>query len=750
MALKWWTGFESIRDDNDLRAQGWVTNSTTTTTSHTVLGIPSVTSLSGTSLKLMGPYGTAANVLPCTTATQADPGMYDTGLTVNALWTAGGFVWGTNGKFNSGTQNQIASTILDQIVYDGAQYYWAIQLTSTATYNVVYSTDLINWTATATPTTGALQATSRLSVIGSGATATVIVCPGGASGNATPDWPASYTTNLGLTWTSITNVSGITSNGGWTKIEATTNGTIPYMGTEASATLTTAGGLFALTGLTPTGATQVISGGGNANSRVRTIPGSSCLAYYTPQSSTTASIAAASASLATAGSWVATAAPGGTINDFAFYGGNWYAVTSTGIYSAPPASTSPTTGPTAAWSTRVTAAGIRAVATSSSLIVAVGYDATTTTRGAIWTSPDGVTWTKQNRLIRSSTAATGFSNVIYDGTQFIVFGGAAMNVIATSTDGFQWNPIYYPDYTEGTGTATPGIPGIFSGTLNASTGVYTPSTTAGVCGQGLAIGAISGGTRTVGLITVTASSATAATGATNGTAASSISTSPLDHYFALIFTATGTANQFTVQLEVDGAIVLAGTSAVQLAPTADTTSHAIINLGRTGNLSVFDDMYEVDFSGSSFNTSLGVINVIPSTPASDSQAQWTPGGSQASNAAAVASNSLTNALNAPGNFYVSTFTDGAKDIYNMSNTIPSNYKARAVLVEAFFERNGNTPPNVTVGIVSGSAEVDSAQVNIPTPSPTYVSTFTTNDPNTGIGWTNAGAAAAKMSITKVS
>jgi hypothetical protein len=746
MALRFWTGFEGIRDDNDLRAQGWVTRSTAI--NWTTLGVPSTTSLSGTGLKLMGPYVTNTgypNVNNANGLTNTDHGMVDTGISVNSAWAAGGLTLGISGKFNSTNQNQIGCQSINQVVYDGAQFYWGIMLTGTATYSVVFSTDCVTWTQTATapPASVIGSANSKITIVGSGTSATIIVSCGSAiSGSNTVS--CQFSTNFGLTWSSQPSLNTAQGNG-VTQVIPTGNATTPWaMGNYSTATAGNSG-IYTTTALGVLH-TQVVPTALGTINVMRTLP-TLGLIYSIVVGAGLLYVAQSSATLTSAASWVASSVATGMI-DAAYFNGKWVAISGTGVATAPPASTSPVTGPTAAWTAVFSSAGMKAVAVSSSLMVAVGYDPTTTSIGAIWTSPDGVTWTKQNHLIRGGTATVGFNGVFYDGTRFVIVGGPNNNVLATSTDGFQWNATYYPDYTEAADTSGP--IGVYAGTLIGGTNAYSPANN-GPSAVVVSVGAASGGLRTVsyGTLTTNTTSGAATFGALGSTALST--TAKLNYFYELQLVATSTVNQFTASLSVDGSQVATSATVIQLAPTTDTTgaNHILVHSGRSGTITQIDDLYVLDASGTIFNGPLGIINIIPNTPVSDSQAQWTRGGSQASNAAAVGTNSLTNALSAQTNQFVSTFTDGAKDIYTMSNGIPSNFKAKAILAEGYFERNGNTAPNVTIGIVSGAAEVDSAQVNITSVTPTYVSTFTVNDPNTGLPWTNAGAAAAKISITKV-
>lgn len=757
MTLQYMDGFESVVDNPDFSARGWIVSTGTQQHGCTVSTLPSRTGMAGRGLMLKGPYN-ATNGAPFQSAGTADFGMLDVGR-VNNYWKTGGFVLGVNATFNKGTQLQVASFNVGEIVYDGAQYYWAAVETAT-TLQIGYSTDLVNWTVCQTQppigTTG-----MAIDVSGSGPTATVLVSRLCDTGLAPSFY---YTNNMGVTWNTMALPAAAVSTYGIRAIftgnpntpvvaMGVGSGSVVNLMTFASMTATPAQ-IGTLT--TSAAASQLAFGNAKVVKGIAFLSSVSTGATaIVPQATTSSWLACpVSADMTNPANWKQTGTAAGTqMIDITFFNNLWIAVGYGGIYNATnPGTVNAPQPPSGSFANVVSTATLPvwSVATNGSICVAVGEDPINTYVGAIWTSTDGVHWTKVNRLITSSAATSNgncFTNVIWDGAQFVLTGGQNCNIIATSPDGIAWTPLYYPDYAETAGTASGSFLGIFGGTFNTG-GVYVGWTGAATQnnGFGLASGASNGTTRTVtGMVINGAGTVSAQAPST------AVPVSPLSHYYELIFTAvSGSNNLFTVQLAIDGVIVGSiptNTNSGLLATAADTTgtTHMYINLPRNGNFVVIDDVYVTDFAADpAGNTGqLGVINIVPKITNADAQAQFTRGGNAASNAATVAG-ALSNAEGS-----VSTYTTGAKDLYNTQNNIPANYRVQAVQVEAFFSKFGSIGANASVGIVSNGVEVDSTVVSAVTANPVYASFIQSVDPKTNAQWTIAGINAAQLAATKV-
>jgi hypothetical protein len=756
-------GFESVMDDTDLIARGWLRPTTTVYSGAGTLTLPARTGQAGRGLYLRGPYSATLS-LPCAATTTSDFGLYNTQQTIYSLWQSGGFAVGMSGTFNrAGTVNQIAPYDSLQIVYDGAQYYWAICYSGT-TLTVAYSPDLVNWTLTsATP--ASINANSTIQVVGSGTSATIIVSTKGENNTFT----TLYSTNMGGTWTAVAIPSGSSSVRGFFY---TGSATAPYIMigyvsnvgyrvyyyTSISGTGTEVAS-FALAGTTTYYGAAFCK---NLNGTIITAASytNTSTAYSYPVQNANAVTyfgqCSATADPTNAANWSSLPSIAYQINDLTWFNNRWIAVGVGGIWWNGAASNNTWTYGTGL--TLATNFTVWSVACSGSLAIAVGQDPTNLTMGAIWTSPDGVNWTKVNRFILSSVAETGyqgnnFSNVIWDGTRFIITGGLNNNVIATSPDGFAWTPVYYPDYAESVqgNTSCAGL-GIFSGT-QAATGIFTGWSTSssyyvGITSSVMEVTAASPASyRTVYGVILSGSSAGTNVLSINiplpTIASGNAPASQYTHYYEYIATATSTQNQFTVQWAVDG--VIQGTlGTLQLATTTDTgTAQLFVNLPRNGNIVMVDDIYLTNMNGSGDSGQQGVVSVFPCTLTGDVQDQFTPTNTSLTHAAQV-SGALSMAENS-----ISSYTTGQKDIYSMSATIPAHFTVKAVRVEAMYSKSGMIPGKGTVGIINGGTEMDSSAVAPSVLGGTaFASLVLDKDPNTGAVWTNAGFATAELAVTK--
>jgi hypothetical protein len=760
-------GFEAVIDNPDMIQRGWRLSNTAGQSSQNVMTVPSRTGTPGKGLMLRGPYGTGSlNYLPFSGIT--DFGMIDTGKSINSLWQAGGFVVGMSATFNKTVQLQIAPNFVKQLTYDGAQYYWAIGYNGT-TWCVCYSTDLTNWTQTISIPANC-NAVATISVMGSGPTATVMV------GQSLTSYNSSYyySTNMGQSWTA-TNGSGI--NGMKQQI-LTGNPATPIMMVASPAS----GSVGVYYQTSPSAIPVQVSGIGAAPSAsfstgvAKLVKGIACFSSCSGASAPTTAVAFSSfweccpvsADMTNAANYVLSATNSGhQMVDITFFNNLWISVGHGGIYTAPNSGTpAAPAGPTVAWSNPVPTGAsypIYSVDTNGSIVVAVGADSVNSGIGAIYTSTDGANWTKTNRFSFNSPNATNsncFTNVIWDGKQFVLTGGLNQNVIATSPDGIAWTGLYYPDYTEASSGACASPLGIFSGTITAGTyannaqtgpGGYVPWNTSSSYTVGIGLAAAAAVTtngvtaRTVQALTVPGGTSTS-TIASVANASSAVPTTNLTHFYEIIATAVpGTTNAFTFQFAIDGVTLSGVTASLALASSTDTTgaAHLLLNLPRTGNWTVVDDIYVTTMSGTNNAGQLGPINVLPWLITGDAQVAMTPSRASTSNAA-LAGGPLSNAEG-----FVSTMAKGAQDVYNASVSIPANYAVCAVQAEAYFTKNGIVSAQGKVGVVSNGTEVDSSTITtLGTGAPTFASVLLENDPNTNTAWTTSGVQSARIAVTK--
>lgn len=727
MTLKFMQGFETMADDSDFRNQGWLFAPTKMYTALT----PSFTGIAGaTSLHLIG--AGSSNTSAEGASGTPDVGFFNTGITVNQAWNAGGFTFGIAAKFNSGSALAYASGATtynpNQMCFDGTRY-WAIRNTAGSSMTVAYSTDLINWTVAPTLPV-APTATSTLSYV-SGLLCLMVYTSGTTS-------TLYYSSNNAASWNSQTfNASGGSANTGVPgMVFATGNSSFPHMVTAGAyfpgASYIAHGVWIGTIGGTMTQIT-LATGALNAASlpmmRIRSFGGiliSGCgLANIGVFQSATAS----NASLNTVGAWsTATTSNNGNVCDIAYHPTTnvWVLATSTGIQTFPNTGAAGTpVAPSGALTTttRYSTAGMTSVWWTGTQMIAVGA------AGHIITSPDGLIWTESGGRVLPQGGPYNWVGSINDGSQYVLYSDNSAGVIAVSADLLtNFTCKYAMDGTEN----VPSTAGIIAVVVSNA---YTSLPFTLASRVGIEAAAASGGSRNISLVqTVT----------TLGTVA--VSTTPLNHYYELKFTkVAGTTNSFTVQLYVDGTAV--GSSyTVSMAGTGDTTSIMSLCLNRQATFTAYDDIYFTLDDGNGVVGPLGVCAIVAQRPETDTQAQWSRTGSASSNSLST----KQTAYSSQSGNYVSSSNVGDKDIYGTTDTLPAGYLAKAVQTEAFFSKTSATAPTANVGIKSGSSEADGATVTISTASPlVYATQVADKDPNGNIGWTSASVNAAKFVLNHV-
>lgn len=750
MTCVYMEGFESVMDDTDLIRKGWARLSAISLSGAGVVSVPSRTSVAGRGLMLRGPYS-ASTALPNQSSANPDFGLLNIGKPVNSFWNAGGFAVGFNATFNKNTQVQIACNRSQQLVFDGVSTYWACILAG-GVYTVGYSTDLINWTLAPNAPPG-MSIDSTLSIQGSGPSATLMV----AWDSSVVATTTSFSKDGGYTWTTMT-VLGTNTRG--SVLTGVANA--PAMGLVWVASTGFRFCYWPTLGGTPVQLATPLVGGNTtyASGFMKVVAGvivsvsmSPSGQSYLPTTGTATFYSCPTSLDPTVGSnWLlGQNLAVGDVNDIAFFNNQWLTAGYGGIYSSTQAGTvGAVQGPNGAWFNQLNlgASSAWSIACSSTLCVAVGQDPVNTTLGAIWTSPDGKTWTKQNRFILSTTTpgtGIGFTNVIWDGSRFVITGGATNNVVAYSPDGVTWTSTYYPDYTESAVPTSLSVLGIYTGTISA-TGVFTQYAggTAQSVGLGFVVGALNAGANTR---TVQAGSVQQNGVVGSLTTAVTVSASPLSHYFEIIATANpGQANQYTVQWAIDGVIQGTVGAAIQFGSTGDTTGtgQTFINLPRAGNFTVIDDVYVTTMNGTTNVGQMGPISVLPWQATSDTATKQLMGTNGTLPHATQVSGPFSNSQNG-----VYSTNTNVKDIYNATPaTIPANYNVKAAMVETFVTKNGYVGGAGTVGIVNGGNEVDSAAAVAVANAPVYTSVVTDIDPKTGLPWTNSGILTAGFAVTK--
>lgn len=733
MSLKFMQGYETCRDDSDIRAQGYLKSPTVD-----YLAFPgALTSVGAVGMRQF--YSTSAGANVVGVAAAADPGYYNTGITVNQAWTAGGFTFSNAATFFNGTAGSVigsyigTSQYMNQLAFDGT-LYWAIQTNPTP--QVVTSTDLVHWTATAAQPTG-LSATAgnTVSYMGGGV---VAVVPGGAATIA-----VSYTSNGGVSWSSQSfgaSGGGVIHGAG----VATGNATYPHCIAINSNASASANGIYigTLGGTMTQAVVPATYASTGLMSRPKIING---YIVCTLGNNGVYSAQASNASLNTAGAWTKWTYTGQNLTDVTYFqpanawfvSGHQAGVTSlpnTGGVGTP-------TPPTTASGTSVYPNPVYGMIASSTNLTLLPLNNTSGNVSLLTSTSGGSgSWVNTSRILPYIAASTnGFKEAYYDGTKYIVISWtsavAYSQVICTTSDGLNdWQTKYMTDNTPAT---TGGFSGL--GVCASTTAPTSGSAWTQVGGVAfLNCSTPSAGSSTVSLYTTPGTSA-------NLTAAQS--SSSLTHTYEVKATATpGTTNSFSISFYIDG--TLQGTTVSPVAfgsGTSDTTSLLILNWPRSGNWQQFDDSIFTLDDGTGLVGPTGTMNIVARRPATDVQAQWTKSGSAASNSLSV----NQNALSSSSANNVNTYTDGAKDIYSSSDSLPSNYKVKAVQVEGYFAKGGTTSPTVNIGIQSNASEKDSSNLVVSSASPTYLNVIAETDPNGNVAWTPSTASAAKFVLNKV-
>lgn len=728
MTLKYMQGFETMLDDSDLRAALWAPNPSKSTTKN-VVTVPSVTGLAGLSLRPMGLFqspltGTAA----LGSSGANDFGYFNTGVTVNQAWTAGGFTLGFGARFNSGVAASYAAggtANSAQACYDGVRY-WAVQLIG-STYNLAYSTNLQTWTVAPSQPT-AISALTTICSLGGGAVAVANVNGG--------NYTIYSSSNQGSSWTStVLAASGVAGSYGATI--ATGNSTYPHAALVTSANSgSTNYGIYVgtLGGTMVKAFTPAV--GGNSPSQPHLIGGLIVFAQGGTSSTTIFMATASNSALNTSGAWSAGSWSGiTTCNDIAYnpVSNLWVIVGNGGIYTIPntgAVGTATALTGTLTLTNRYSTVGMQNIVWTGTQLIATGL------QGRILTSPDGITWTDTgSHILPTGVANTNWQCLINDGSKYILFSDSTTGLIVTTADLLTNFQCAYaqesPEVTQAIATTMIG------------TGVYpatsAPSLTTGTWGQPVAstsymvIGPQSGGTRPVAINRND-------TGASIFTGTLRVAVGSY-HYFELHYVkSSATVNTFTMSIYMDGVLIGTASAATAWAPTSDTTSLLVLAFQRNGVFTAFDDMYVTldDAVANTLQGPIGIVNIVVQRPETDTQAQWVKNGSAGTNSLSV----NQPALSSLSTNFVSSNNAGDKDIYGTTDNLPSGYTPKAVQVEAYYARTSTTSPVVNTGLISGGTEVDGAQVTIANATPTYVSQIVERNPNGGGAWTAATVNAA--------
>jgi hypothetical protein len=741
MTLKYMQGFETLRQDSDLRAQGFVT-----TLGGSVSGfVPSTTGINGYGLVQLSAAGSPQGNIPGQNASYPNVGGYAPGITINQGWTAGGFTLGFSARSNSGTQITVAPNP-GQLVFDGSTY-WAIVYNGTS-YLVAKSTNLNTWTILINQP-ASIGSLSTVSFMGSN---TIMVTMNQAFAASGITYTVYYSSNGGLGWASQTLGTASNSSTGATLCGigcATGNSTYPhciivectqpapFVGNTQGIYIGTLGGTFTMV-------TRTIASWSQAPIRPRIINGY----LVVSQGGYIGSAHASSSSLNTAGAWTqaTTQIPG--LTDMALMpSANLWAFSSSTAASA--ISTTPNSGSSSSpvppssgaltLTNRYTTNAMYGIQTNSSGV--------TTAFGAansIQQSSNGSTWTALTSP--SGSLSVTYSNAYYDGSQYILTTGTVGGFVATTPDCSTNYKLTYASDKTPSGTASAAFDGftVWPTTSAPVNNTAWPQSNNFVVPM-LSISAVSSGIITYYLNTITYAS-----GATTNIYTGTISATPFStHYYEMKFVAdAANGNKFFIKLYIDNQLITTTATSYLMAINATDTSTVMVisPIPRGQQVSQVDDMYLTLDNGSGLTGPLGPINIIARHATTDVQDQWSKTGTASSNSASITESAYSSS--SPN--YISVSTDGSKDIYSSSTSLPNGYQILANEVEGYFKASAGTP-TVSVGILSNATETDSAQVTVSsTTTPSFVSVIAEKDPNGNVAWTNTSVVASKITVNKIS
>lgn len=748
MSLKYMQGFETARDDSDLRLQGWSVSPQAPTTKKVTFA-PSVTNVPGTSLRPVGAFQ-SSDAFSATWGSVADQtwGYYNTGYTVQQAWNAGGITLGFGAKLNSNAGYYVSAGYGQGCGFDGTRY-WGFRRTSAT--NISTSTDLINWTDTPAQISDAVamaySATSHVPLVTSNVNGTTTAL--------------NYTTNNGSSWTSVTlpvtpNSVASTPMGPVDTGNSAFPHVVPVVSNIGSGFQSI---LYALVGNATTGSFTVTLNGGGSTQAVqavltsgRLLGGSSGVVSLFFSGYGLMAVAANSA-LNTAGAWssfsvtaAAWTAPGPSgdyILDMAFLpaANRYIFATSRGLmFAANPGGTPGTPSPLSGTVTMTLAQSI-SVTPPTQLILVGSTMFAVTTSGAVYSTTDGVTWTLTGSPL-TNLSDGGYINYLYDGSKYVLFTTSSTGIIATTTDMVNnWQAINVYEAADATSTGLSG--GVGSGLIvsqsgaPAANGTFTVFDTYGGFLHLFVTGA-SGGNRQWGILDSVGNYTPYLTGSLSAT-------SNLYHYFEMRYVKnSASTNQFDVYMYIDG-VQVGSKFTYQFTRNIDTTGLFLIGFQRSGCFTAIDDIYVTLEDGTGLSGNLGQINIVSQRPTTDVQAQWVPTGGTGTNASAVSQS----ALSSMSSKNVASSNSGDVDVYSSSDTIPAGYSARAQLVEAYFTKTSTTAPVVSVGLRSAAAETDSSQITVSGTTPKYVSVLSDIDPNGNEAWSTNSIKASQFVLNHI-
>lgn len=358
---------------------------------------------------------------------------------------------------------------------------------------------------------------------------------------------------------------------------------------------------------------------------------------------------------------------------------------------------------------------------------------------------DGLSWTTITSPFPTlSSYVNDIAAGAYDGLRFangrfwLCASGSAGNstqnyyLLASSVNGLTWELHISAPLGVAAGTATPSCQGIFAAENVA--GVPTNANTS----VGVGLNAFPPVTQSHYPSWVVNNSVVA-------TGAPSLTVGVNQwHEFQIFGRPAATANEWAITFIMDG--VAYGPYTTN-SFAAKSTMPLWFMIGRGNFFTVTSDVVFYDFPMAQDPGTLGPdMRIYYDQPVTDYSTEWNPSIEGQTNAAMVATTSVTNATT-----YVTESDAPKTDIYNMAPTnVPASHSILGTKNTAYFGKLIDVPAVVSVGSQVSGLDFDStaAQINSPIGSWTYLSQTQLVNPVTGNPWTRSDLNQERLRITR--
>ena len=351
-------------------------------------------------------------------------------------------------------------------------------------------------------------------------------------------------------------------------------------------------------------------------------------------------------------------------------------------------------------------------------------------------SDDGLTWTSYTTasvMVGSffpNGITAGKASISFQNGRFVVHSHGTETSIHESTDGINWKPLVYAYNSSLSGTT--------NADLLTTTGLFTSDSSG--------VPYVQTAANNIGFLVNSSLAQNQPYAPVVGSVRTERSSTMLGvnqwHEFQIVCKPTATVNNWSVTTAVDGIVVSSSTYDITFG-----NAYPWFNMTRRGTFTSVGCVVFYEMTTGDTTTLLGPdLRIYTDRPATDEQAQWNRTESAPSNAAAVATGTITNP---PTSITESAFNQ--TDQYTVSNSIPALSSVLSVQNETYFSRLLSNTAFVSVGMQVDGQNVDrsAVQVTSPVSSWTYVNQRHDLNPVTSAKWTPATVADARFRISRV-